>query len=146
MASQNGFHWILDTMESTQAPLRLPYSGVQKRSNWPQLGGSGIKKKGGGNDASMHSGMFDSARVRGVKTLRMHWAVNQTAGNSFLLVEVYLLAPKKKKLDWDSESSVSELGGQRDGQQRTGVLLSLLFRVWRWLSFFCYWIGWPPAS
>ena len=27
--------------------------------------GSGIKKKGGGNDASMHSAMFDSARVRG---------------------------------------------------------------------------------
>ena len=53
----------------------------------------------------------------------------------------YLLAPKKKKL---RESGVSELGGQRDGQQRTGVLLSLLFRVWRWISFFCYWIGWPP--
>ena len=29
------------------------------------LGGSGIKKKGGGNDTSMHSAMFDSARVRG---------------------------------------------------------------------------------
>ena len=30
------------------------------------LGGSGIEKKGGGNDASLHSAMFDSARVRGV--------------------------------------------------------------------------------
>ena len=31
-----------------------------------RLGGGGNKKKrGGGNDASMHSAMFDSARVRG---------------------------------------------------------------------------------
>ena len=30
-----------------------------------RVGGSGIKKKGGGNDASMRSAMFDSARVRG---------------------------------------------------------------------------------
>ena len=48
----------------------------------------------------MHSAMFDSARVRGVKTPRMRWAVNQTAGNSFLLVT---LGAKKKRLDWDSE-------------------------------------------
>ena len=44
----------------------------------------------------MHSAMFDSARVRGVKTPRMHWAVNPTAGNSFLLVT--LGAPQKKGL------------------------------------------------
>ena len=42
--------------------------------------------------------MFDSARVRGVKTSRMRWAVNQTAGNFFLLVT---LGAKKEKLDWE---------------------------------------------
>ena len=54
----------------------------------------------------MHSAMFDSARVRGVKTPRMRWAVNQTAGNSFLLVT---LGAKKKA--WLRQwSGVSELG------------------------------------
>ena len=40
------------------------------------LGGSGIKKRGGGgNDASMHSAMFDSARVRGA--LRCYDTINR---------------------------------------------------------------------
>ena len=48
----------------------------------------------------MHSAMFDSARVRGVKTPRMCLVVNQTVGNSFILVTL----GAKKKLDWDSVS------------------------------------------
>ena len=36
-----------------------------------KVGGSGIKKKGGGNDASLHSAKSDSARVRGVEIRRM---------------------------------------------------------------------------
>ena len=38
----------------------------EKLSTFIRLGGSGKEKKGGGNDASLHSAMFDSARVRGV--------------------------------------------------------------------------------
>ena len=67
-----------------------------------RVGGSGIQKRGG-SDASMHSAMFDSARVPGVKTPRRRWAFNQTAGNSFLLVT---LDAKKKKAwlrQWDWE-------------------------------------------
>ena len=45
-------------------------------------------------NATMHSAMFDSTRVQGVKTPRMRRAVNQTAGNYFLLVT---LGAKKKK-------------------------------------------------
>ena len=47
----------------TQSPEEL-VGRVGERSLG--LGGSGIEKKGGGNDASLHSAMFDSARVRGV--------------------------------------------------------------------------------
>ena len=57
-------------------------------------GGSGLKKKGAGNDASMRSAMFVSARVRGIETPRMRWVVNQTAATFFLLV---ILGAKKKK-------------------------------------------------
>ena len=41
--------------------------------------------------------MFDSARVRGVKTPRMRWAVDKTAGNSFRILLVTFGAKKKKQ-------------------------------------------------
>ena len=42
-----------------------------ERARSAGLGGSGIKKKGGGNVASLHSAKSDSARVRGVEIRRM---------------------------------------------------------------------------
>ena len=51
-----------------------------------ELGGSGIKKKrgGGGNDASLRSALFDSARVRGV--LRCYDAIDRVGGPAVTFV------------------------------------------------------------
>ena len=112
--------------------------------NKVKLGGSGIKKKGGWQrriDAFCDVWLGSGSR-RQNPTHALSGQSNRgkflSLGNSW----------RQKKKAWLRQwSGVSELGGQRDGQQRrAGVLLSLLFRVWRWISFFCFWIGWPPAS
>ena len=107
-------------------------------------GGSGIKKKGGWQrriDAFCDVWLSSGSR-RQNPTHALSGQSNRgkflSLGNSW----------RQKKKAWLRQwSGVSELLGQRDGQQRrAGVLFSLLFRVWRWISFFCYWIGWLPAS
>ena len=120
-------------------PKTFPSAG------WVGLGGSGIKKGGGGWQRRIDAFCavwLSSGSRRQNPTHALSGQSNRgkflSLGNSW----------RQKKKAWLREwSGVSELGGQRDGQQRrAGVLLSLLFRVWRWISFFCYWIGWPPAS
>ena len=53
------------------------YTGLASahHSGGEALGGSRIKKEGGGNEASLHSAMFDSAQVRGL--LRCYDAIDR---------------------------------------------------------------------
>ena len=65
---------------------------------WILLGGSGIKKGwegGGGNDASLHSAIFDAARVRGV--LRCYDAIHLVLQWGVTLLVMISLRVKAEK-------------------------------------------------
>ena len=72
-AQHTHIHTHTRTYARTHTHTHIPSRGMGTFSLIPSalpfiflwLGGSGIEKNGGGNDASMHSAMFDSARVRG---------------------------------------------------------------------------------
>ena len=101
-----------------------------------QLGGSGIKKRG---VATTHRCILRCLTQPGFEASKPHACVERLIKPREIPFSWYSLGAKKKKAWLRQWSGVSELGGQRDGQQRrAGVLLSLLFRVWRWISFFCY--------
>ena len=72
--SQSPFQWI-DAIRCTNFAQKTNASAQLWCQIW--LRGSGIKKEGGGvgNDASMHSVIFDSARVRGA--LRCYDAIDR---------------------------------------------------------------------